>query len=46
MEQNLTQSAYTILCNTSSSCDKVDNYFAKEADIVIYILYEYALDKD
>ena len=46
MEQDLTQFAYKILCNTSSSFDTVDNFFATEGDTMVSILYEYDLDKD
>ena len=41
MEQDHTQFSDTILCDDSTGCDEVDNYFAKEADTMIYFLYEY-----
>ena len=46
MEQALTQFAVKLLCDDSTGCDKVDNYFATEADTMIDILYEYDLDED
>ena len=45
MEQELTQFADKILCDDSSSCDEVDNYFATEADIMIDIVYNLHEDK-
>ena len=37
MEQNLTQLAVIILCDDSTGCDEIDNYFAIEADTMIDI---------
>ena len=46
VEQDLTRFAVKILCDDSTGCDELDNYFATEADTMIGILYEYGLDKD
>ena len=46
MEQDLTQFADKILSDYFTGCDKVDNYFATEADTMINMLYEYDLDED
>ena len=46
MEQNLTQLAVIILYDDSTSCDEVDDYFATEADTLIYIVCENDLNKD
>ena len=39
MEQDFTQFTDKILCDDSTSCDEVDNYFATEAATMIDILY-------
>ena len=46
MEQDLTQFTVKILCDDSTGCDEIDNYFAIEEDTMIGILYEYDLDED
>ena len=38
MEQDCTQVAVPILCNDSTDCDKMGDYFAKEADTMIEIV--------
>ena len=40
MEQDLTQLAVMIMCDDSTGCDEVDDYFATEADTMIDIAYE------
>ena len=40
MEHDLTQPSVTILCDDSTCCDEVDDYFATEADTMIDIVYE------
>ena len=37
MDQVLTQSSVTILCDSSNGCDEMDNYFATETDTILYI---------
>ena len=37
--QDLTQFAVKILCDDYTGCDKVDSYFATEADTMVDILY-------
>ena len=44
MEQNLTQLAVIVLCDDSTGCDKMGNYFATEADIMIDIVSEVNFD--
>ena len=44
MEQDLTRFEDKILCDDSTGCNEVDNYFATEADKMIDILYEYDLE--
>ena len=46
MEQDLTQFTVKILCDDSTSCDEIDNYFDTEEDTIIGISYEYDLDED
>ena len=38
MEQNCTQFAVPILCHDFNGCDEMDDYFATEADTMIYIV--------
>ena len=46
MEQDLTQLAVKILCDDSTGCGEVDNYFATAVGTMIYIVYEDDLDED
>ena len=46
MEQDLTQFEVKILCDDSTGCDEVDNYFATDADTMIHIVYEDDLGSD
>ena len=46
MEQDLTQLAVIILCDASTGCDEVDDYFATEADTMIDVVCEVDLNKD
>ena len=46
MEQDLTQLAVIMLCDDSTDCDEVDDYFATEADTMIDIVCEVDLNKD
>ena len=46
MEQNLTQLAVIILRDDSTGLGEVDDYFATEADTMIYIVCENDLNKD
>ena len=46
MEQDFTQLAIIILCDGSTGCDGVDDYFATEADTIIHIVCEVDLNKD
>ena len=38
MEQDLTQFEALVLCDNSTGCDAMDDYFATEADTMIEIL--------
>ena len=38
MEQDCTQFAVLILCHNSTGCDEMGDYFAREADTMIYIV--------
>ena len=40
MEDNFTQFAVIILCDDSTGCDEVNDYFATEVDTMIDIVYE------
>ena len=42
----LTQFAVKILCDDSTSCDGMDDYFATEANTMMAIVYEDDLDDD
>ena len=42
----LTQFAVILLCDDSTGCDEMRDYFAKEADIMIDIVCEFNLNKD
>ena len=44
MEQDLIQLAVIILCNESTGCDEMDQYFATEADTMIDIVCEVDLN--
>ena len=44
-EQDITQLAFTIMCDFSTGCDEVDGNIATVADIMIYIVHEDNLDK-
>ena len=46
MEQDLTQLAVIIICDDSTGCDEMDDYFAIEADTMIYIVCEVDLNTD
>ena len=46
MEQDRTQFAVLILCDDSTRCDEIGNYFATEADSVLDIVCEVNLNKD
>ena len=46
MDQDLTQFAVIIICDDSTGCDKMGDYFTTEADIFIIIVCEVKLDKD
>ena len=46
MEQNFTKLAVLILRDDSTVCDEVDDYFATEADTLIYIVCKNDLNKD
>ena len=46
IEQDLTQLAVIILCDNSTGCDEMNDYFATEADIMIDIVCEVDLNKD
>ena len=47
MEQDLTLfEVNKILYDNFTGCDEVYNYFATEADTIIFILYVYDLDED
>ena len=39
MDQDLTQYSDKMLCDDSTGCDEVDNFFAIEVDTIIAILY-------
>ena len=39
-EQNLTQLAVKILCDNSTGCNEVDDYFATKAYIMVDIVYQ------
>ena len=45
-EQDLTQFAVILLCDDTTDCNVVDDYFATEADTMIDIVYVYELNKD
>ena len=40
MKQDLTQLAVIILCDDSTGCDEMNDYFATEADTMIDIVCE------
>ena len=46
MEQGLTQFAVLILCDDSTGCDAMGDYFATEANTMIDIVCEFDLNKD
>ena len=46
MEQDRTQFAVLILCDDSTGCDEIGDYFATEAEIMICIVCEVYLNKD
>ena len=46
MEQDLTQFAVLFLCDDSTGCDKMGDYFATEAGTIIDIVCEVDLNKD
>ena len=46
MEQDRTQFAVLMLCDDSTGCDKIGDYFATEADTMIGIVSEVDLNKD
>ena len=46
MGQDLTQFGNIILCDDSTGCDEVDDYFVKEADIMIVTVCGVNLNKD
>ena len=46
MEQHLTHFAVEILCDDLTGLDEVDNYFATDADTMLYIVYENDLDEN
>ena len=46
MEQELTQFAVLILCDDSTVCDEMGDYFAIGADTMIDIVCEVDLNKD
>ena len=43
MEQDLTQLAVILLCDDSTGCDEMGEYFATEADTIIDIVCEVEL---
>ena len=45
MEKDLTPLAVILLCNDSTGCDEMDDYFATEADRMIDIVCEVDLNK-
>ena len=45
MEQAVTQFQVKIICNESTGFDEVTNYFATEADMRIYIAFDFDEDK-
>ena len=46
MDQDLTQLAVIILCDESTGCDEMNDYFATEADTMIDIVFEVDLNTD
>ena len=46
MELDLTELAVIIICDDSTGCDEMDDYFATEADTMIYIVCEVDLNTD
>ena len=46
MEQNHTEFTVLILCEDSTGCDEIGDYFAAEADTMIDIVCEVDLNKD
>ena len=46
IEQDLTQFAVLILCDDSTGCDEMCDYFATEAGTMMYIVCEVHLNKD
>ena len=46
MEHDLNQLAVIILCDDTTDCDEMDDYFATEADTIIEIVCAVYLNKD
>ena len=46
MEQDFTKFAVLILCDDSTGCDAMGDYFATEADTIIDIVCEVGLNED
>ena len=46
MEQDPSQFAVLILCDDSTGCDKIGDYFAKETDTMIDIVCKVDLNKN
>ena len=46
MELDLTELAVIIICDDSTGCDEMDDYFATEADTMIDIVREVDLNTD
>ena len=46
MKHDLSQLTIIIMCDDSTGCDEVDDYFSTEIDTIMEIVCENDLDKD